>query len=92
MIIQVLLYIDLHGHSRKQNVFTYGCHTPHCDHNQFLNERVFPFLLSRQVKFLVYKSTYSHTLINFTFASSPEYLASRAASILCSVAKSPLEE
>lgn len=47
--IQVMLYVDLHGHSRKQNVFTYGCHTRHCDHKQLLNERVFPFLLSRQV-------------------------------------------
>lgn len=43
-----MLYVDLHGHSRKHNVFTYGCHVPQCDHTHFLNERVIPFLLSQQ--------------------------------------------
>lgn len=47
--MQLLLYVDLHGHSRKHNVFMYGCHTPHCDHLQLLHERVIPFLLSKQV-------------------------------------------
>ena len=46
---QVLLYVDLHGHSRKQNIFNYGCHDKDCDHTQFLNERVFCFLLSQLV-------------------------------------------
>lgn len=46
--LQLLVYVDLHGHSRKHNVFMYGCHTPQCDHTQFLNERVLPFLLSQE--------------------------------------------
>lgn len=44
----VLLYVDLHGHSRKRNVFMYGCHTPHCNHHHLLKEHTFPFLLSQQ--------------------------------------------
>eukprot|EP00731_Ephydatia_muelleri_P011017 Em0005g1603a len=44
---EVILYVDLHGHSHKQNIFNYGCHDRDCDHTQFLNERVFCFLLSQ---------------------------------------------
>ncbi|XP_028970678.2 cytosolic carboxypeptidase 2 isoform X2 [Esox lucius] len=36
---KVLLYCDLHGHSRKHNVFSYGCKNPH--------ERIFPLMLSK---------------------------------------------
>jgi hypothetical protein len=46
--IEVCVYVDLHGHSRKHNVFMYGCHTPKADHTQFLYERLLPFLLSEQ--------------------------------------------
>ncbi|CAI8023996.1 Cytosolic carboxypeptidase 3 [Geodia barretti] len=45
---EVCIYVDLHGHSRKHNVFMYGCHTPKADHTQFLYERLLPFLLSEQ--------------------------------------------
>ncbi|KAL2094064.1 hypothetical protein ACEWY4_011376 [Coilia grayii] len=41
---EVLLYCDLHGHSRKQNVFTYGCEQAT---NRQLHERVFPLMLSK---------------------------------------------
>ena len=44
---EVILYVDLHGHSNKHNIFNYGCHDHDCDHTQFLNERVFCFLLSQ---------------------------------------------
>lgn len=49
---QVLLYCDLHGHSRKHNVFMYGNNT--CDENSsgvastksFLNDRLFPWIIA----------------------------------------------
>ena len=42
---EVALYCDLHGHSRKCNMFMYGCspRTP----SQALMERVWPYLLSK---------------------------------------------
>ena len=49
-LLQVCVYVDLHGHSRKHNVFMYGCHTPQADHTHFLYERVLPFLLAQQVR------------------------------------------
>ncbi|XP_005870906.1 PREDICTED: cytosolic carboxypeptidase 2 isoform X1 [Myotis brandtii] len=44
---EVLLYCDFHGHSRKNNIFLYGCNS----HNRkyWLHERVFPFMLSKNV-------------------------------------------
>ncbi|CAD5114345.1 DgyrCDS3484 [Dimorphilus gyrociliatus] len=50
----VLIYCDLHGHSRKQNVFMYGCNTTEqteqnfSSPEHFLKERLFPFLMSRK--------------------------------------------
>ncbi|PAA91645.1 hypothetical protein BOX15_Mlig032425g2 [Macrostomum lignano] len=57
----VILYCDLHGHSRKSNVFMYGCDSQYrgVDADQvnsvrlkinpegFLKERLFPWLVSR---------------------------------------------
>ena len=86
--VQVVLYLDLHGHSRKQNVFTYGCHSHNSNHKQILNERLFPFLLSRQVYML--KIHWLPTL-ELDFDSTHSFLAcfaSRAASFPCNVAKS----
>ncbi|XP_056373676.1 cytosolic carboxypeptidase 3 isoform X2 [Hyla sarda] len=40
---EILLYCDLHGHSRKQNVFMYGCKSS----DSHLCERIFPLMLSR---------------------------------------------
>jgi len=40
---EVVLYLDLHGHSRKKNIFMYG----NADGTRSLKERLFPALLSR---------------------------------------------
>nr|XP_045017462.1 cytosolic carboxypeptidase 2 isoform X2 [Jaculus jaculus] len=42
---EILLYCDFHGHSRKNNIFLYGCNTKDCQH--WLHERVFPLMLSK---------------------------------------------
>ncbi|XP_008144939.2 cytosolic carboxypeptidase 2 isoform X1 [Eptesicus fuscus] len=44
---EVLLYCDFHGHSRKNNIFLYGCNSN--DRKYWLHERVFPFMLSKNV-------------------------------------------
>ena len=49
---QIVAFYDLHGHSRKSNVFAYGCDG--CDGSQsdmkdFLHARVLPFIMSRAV-------------------------------------------
>ena len=48
----LMLYCDLHGHSRKQNVFMYGCN------NKVKPEecRVFPLMLSKLSKFFHFGS------------------------------------
>ncbi|XP_041692866.2 cytosolic carboxypeptidase 2 isoform X2 [Coregonus clupeaformis] len=43
---KVLLYCDLHGHSRKHNVFTYGCEKPRSA-DRHPHERVFSLMLSK---------------------------------------------
>lgn len=43
---EVVLYCDLHGHSRKQNVFIYGCEN-RANKSKRLHERVFPAMLSK---------------------------------------------
>ncbi|XP_057693932.1 cytosolic carboxypeptidase 2 [Corythoichthys intestinalis] len=45
----VILYCDFHGHNRKNNVFMYGCNNRDEDAPKLL-ERVFPFMLSKNVK------------------------------------------
>lgn len=61
---EVVLYCDLHGHSRKQNVFIYGCDDL-CDPATRLRSRVFPRMLAKNApckfsykgsKFNVHKS------------------------------------
>ncbi|XP_072473631.1 cytosolic carboxypeptidase 2 isoform X5 [Notamacropus eugenii] len=42
---EVLLYCDFHGHSRKNNIFLYGCNST--SRRQWLHERVFPLMLSK---------------------------------------------
>jgi len=45
---EVMLYCDLHGHSRHQNIFIYGCEYRAADPPQRrMLERVFPYMLSR---------------------------------------------
>ncbi|KAL0968753.1 hypothetical protein UPYG_G00271250 [Umbra pygmaea] len=43
---KVLLFCDLHGHSRKHNMFTYGCKNPRSI-DRLPHERVFPLMLSK---------------------------------------------
>ncbi|CAH2326030.1 cytosolic carboxypeptidase 2 [Pelobates cultripes] len=50
---EVLLYCDFHGHSRRSNVFMYGCNNKGPPETK-LHERVFPLMLSKNApdKFL----------------------------------------
>uniref|UniRef100_A0A8W8MZR7 Peptidase M14 domain-containing protein n=1 Tax=Magallana gigas TaxID=29159 RepID=A0A8W8MZR7_MAGGI len=43
---EIIVYCDLHGHSRKQNVFIYGCENRHNPEKR-LKERVFPLMLNK---------------------------------------------
>lgn len=43
---KVIMYIDMHGHSRKKNVFFYGCSTITND-EQPNQAKSFPFLMSK---------------------------------------------
>ncbi|XP_033106101.1 uncharacterized protein LOC117108244 isoform X2 [Anneissia japonica] len=43
---EIIMYCDLHGHSRKQNVFIYGCDNKHSASRR-LRERIFPVILGR---------------------------------------------
>lgn len=45
---EVLLYCDLHGHSRKNNIFMYGCNNNYAS-ERLLHERIFPLMLSKNV-------------------------------------------
>ncbi|XP_028264061.1 cytosolic carboxypeptidase 2 [Parambassis ranga] len=44
--VDVVLYCDFHGHSRKNNVFMYGCNN-RGDASPKLQERVFPLMMSK---------------------------------------------
>ena len=64
----MVVYCDFHGHSRKQNVFIYGCDTM-ADPATRLQTRVFPRMLSKNAptkfsykgsKFNVHKSKVMH--------------------------------
>jgi hypothetical protein len=44
------LFVDVHGHSRKSNVFMYGCNTSAKGTLMRNNEKVFPFLLGKMNK------------------------------------------
>jgi len=43
---ELVLYCDFHGHSRKQNVFIYGCENKQVP-GERLKERIFPAILSK---------------------------------------------
>ena len=43
---ELVLYCDFHGHSRKQNVFIYGCENKQVP-DEKLKERIFPAMLSK---------------------------------------------
>nr|XP_045016012.1 cytosolic carboxypeptidase 3 [Jaculus jaculus] len=46
---EVILYCDLHGHSRKQNIFMYGCDGSNRSKGKglYLQQRIFPLMLSK---------------------------------------------
>ncbi|XP_075019946.1 cytosolic carboxypeptidase 2 [Calonectris borealis] len=44
---EVVLYCDFHGHSRKNNVFMYGCDGGGAGTRPRLQQRVFPLMLSK---------------------------------------------
>lgn len=44
---EVVLYCDFHGHSRKNNVFMYGCDGSGDGTGTRLRQRVFPLMLSK---------------------------------------------
>lgn len=44
---EVVLYCDFHGHSRKNNVFMYGCDAGGDGTGTRLRQRVFPLMLSK---------------------------------------------
>ena len=48
---EILLFCDLHGHSRKKNIFMYG-NSPKNDTK--LKERIFPFMMERQSEVFSY--------------------------------------
>ena len=52
----VVLYVDLHGHSRKHNVFMYGCEKLTVP-SQRLRSRVFPYMMSNNSSKFSYKSS-----------------------------------
>uniref|UniRef100_A0A8I3ND15 AGBL carboxypeptidase 3 n=3 Tax=Canis lupus familiaris TaxID=9615 RepID=A0A8I3ND15_CANLF len=44
---EVILYCDLHGHSRKKNIFMYGCEGSDRCKALYLQQRIFPLMLSK---------------------------------------------
>lgn len=50
---EVILYCDLHGHSRKNNIFIYGCHNNNKPPERRFKEHVFPMMMSKNAKDLV---------------------------------------
>ncbi|XP_060032388.1 cytosolic carboxypeptidase 2 isoform X3 [Erinaceus europaeus] len=62
---EVLLYCDFHGHSRKNNIFLYGCNNN--DRKYWLHERVFPLMLSKNAP-----DTFSFHSCNFKVQKSKE--------------------
>jgi len=47
--IRITLYCDLHAHSRKYNVFMYGCENRKKSH-KYLKEQIFPYMLHKNAK------------------------------------------
>ncbi|XP_054582432.1 cytosolic carboxypeptidase 3 isoform X3 [Eptesicus fuscus] len=44
---EVILYCDLHGHSRKENIFMYGCGGSDKCKALYLQQRIFPLMMSK---------------------------------------------
>jgi hypothetical protein len=63
---EVFLVCDIHGHSRKKNIFMYGNSVPK---NDKYKERVFPFVLEKQA------DTFSFADCSFAVQKSKEATA-----------------
>ena len=44
----IILYCDIHGHSRQKNLFMYGCQNSKMDR---LKEKIFPYLYSKRSEY-----------------------------------------
>ncbi|XP_058537374.1 cytosolic carboxypeptidase 3 isoform X2 [Ochotona princeps] len=44
---EVILYCDIHGHSRQENIFMYGCDGSDRSKVLYLQQRIFPLMLSK---------------------------------------------
>ena len=60
------VYCDLHGHSRHQNIFIYGCEN-RSDPQRRLHERILPYMLSRNAA-----DMFSYKLCRFHIQKSKE--------------------
>lgn len=67
--MEVVLYCDFHGHSRKQNVFFYGCENKHLP-NEKLKERIFPAMLSKNDPSKVRQRKLNQEINELFFSSS----------------------
>ena len=97
------MYVDLHGHSRKHNVFMYGCDASYLEGEaeipeNYLNERLFPFLMSMKVLHVVHRCRY-YFFVHFYWISFflfscrvPICFPSPSPSSTSKNAKSPLAE
>jgi len=47
---ELVIFCDFHGHSRRKNIFMYGCHNPSTPEET----RFFPFILSKLCPFFVF--------------------------------------
>lgn len=63
----IVTYCDLHGHSRRQNVFIYGCEN-RGNANKRLRERIFPCMLNKnapdKVEFVINTQLHSNYLFS----------------------------
>ena len=47
---ELLIFTDFHGHSRRKNIFMYGCNVPSSPEDS----RIFPFILSNICPYFIY--------------------------------------
>jgi hypothetical protein len=50
---ELAVFCDFHGHSRRKNIFMYGCNVP----DQPADSRLFPFILSAINPFFIYSDS-----------------------------------
>ena len=58
---KIELFCDIHGHTRKKNVFMYGCSQKHSDyliHRKNLLAKIIPVLMSNRNKFFSFKDSH----------------------------------